>query len=317
MGGLFLHTVNPPSTGTVIELVFGLKNGDVRARANVRYTLPGKGMGLQFVQMQPTDRARLNQFLLQYSSAQAINDGKAAGSVPPTETSGAPEKHSDKTGGAPQFEREIGQLLELARQGTYYQLLGVSSESNDKQIKQSFYAFARKFHPDHHMEKKECLEPLRNLMATGTAAYKTLMNAKKRASYDARLAASGAFTLQRPKTASQNDLEDCILRAKELLRAQNYVGSIVWLRKCVDLAPDDPKYHALLARSLGMVPQYRSESIKHFEVAIELDPWNAAVYIQFSELYEEMDQKWKARPLYAKVLEIDPLNAVARERLSG
>src|ERR1700690_2949804 len=62
MGGLFLYTPNPPSKGSIIELLFDLKAGEVRARAIVRHrTL--KGMGVQFVQMQAADRARLNQFL--------------------------------------------------------------------------------------------------------------------------------------------------------------------------------------------------------------------------------------------------------------
>ena len=317
MGGLFLHTPNPPSTGSTIELVFDLKSGEVRARANVRRSLPGEGMGVQFVQMQPTDRARLNQFLLQYASERAAPDDKAASRIaPPAQTFAGSEKHPGEASDTLQFERELAQVLELARKGTYYQLLGVTSGSEGKHIKQSFYAFARKFHPDHHMAKKEWLEPLKELMATVTTAHKTLMDEQTRASYDAQLAASGAYSLRRAKSASQKTLEDCLDRATELLRAENYVGSVVWLRKCVDIAPDEGKYHALLARSLGEIPQYRNQSIEHFKRAIELDPWNVAVYVQFAELYEEMEQAWKARQLYSKVLEIDPLHPVARGRLA-
>jgi PilZ domain-containing protein len=71
LGGLFLATPNPLPLGTVFELLFDLKTGEVRARAVVRDSVPGKGMGVQFLQMQPADRARLNQFLSQYASAEA------------------------------------------------------------------------------------------------------------------------------------------------------------------------------------------------------------------------------------------------------
>ena len=67
MGGLFLHMVEPLPKGSMIELVFDLKCGSVRARATVRYSKPEQGIGVQFVQMQPTDRTRLNQFLLQWA----------------------------------------------------------------------------------------------------------------------------------------------------------------------------------------------------------------------------------------------------------
>jgi Flp pilus assembly protein TadD len=318
MGGLFLRTPNPPSRGSIIELVFDLKSGEVRARANVRYSRPGEGMGVQFVHMQPADRARLNQFLLQFTSAPTSPDGKVSSHVTSrAQTSASSEQHPGETPDTLPFEQEVEQVLELARNGTYYQLLGVTSESPGKQIKQNFYAIARKFHPDRHMAKTEWLEPLRELMATVTAAYQTLTDKQKRASYDAQLATSGAYTFHRDKTASQKILDDCFLRATELLRSKNYVGSLVWLRKCVDIAPDDAKYHALLARSLGKIPQYRNESVGHFERAIALDPLNIAVYVQLAELYEEMEQPLRARPLYSKILEIDPTHAMARGRLSG
>jgi hypothetical protein len=36
--------------------------------------------------------------------------------------------------------------------------------------------------------------------------------------------------------------------------------------------------------------------------------------VQLAELYEELQLPLKARPLYSMILEIDPLNAKARER---
>src|SRR5579872_3354768 len=68
MGGLFLHTPSPVAQGSVVELLFDLKNGEIRARAIVRHCHPGKGMGVQFMQMQPADRARLSQFLTNCSA---------------------------------------------------------------------------------------------------------------------------------------------------------------------------------------------------------------------------------------------------------
>lgn len=310
MGGIFLYTPDPPSPGSVIELLFDLKSGEVRARGIVRHSHPGRGMGVQFVQMQPADRARLNKFLSQFS-AESQTTGPTKKPSVKTATGPSAQAPGDST-----FERELRELLELARNGTHYQLLGISPDSSDKQIKRNFYAFAQKFHPDHHMEKKEYLEPLKQLMATVTDAYKTLSDDEKRSGYDAQLASTGAYSLRRVKSASQETLEECFAHANELLRAHNFVGSVVWLRKCVELAPDSAKYHKLLARSLGTIPQYRSEAIEQFSLAIELDPLDATVYVHLAELYEEMQQPWRAKSLYSKILEIDPLHAQARERLS-
>src|SRR6185437_4069107 len=72
LGGLFLHTPQPPSEGSVIELLFDLKGGEIRARAIVRHSNPGRGMGIQFIQMQPADRARLDTFLAYYKLEEEI-----------------------------------------------------------------------------------------------------------------------------------------------------------------------------------------------------------------------------------------------------
>lgn len=316
LGGLFLHTPTPLPLGAVVELLFDLKTGEIRARAIVRHSAPGKGMGVQFVQMQPADRARLNQFLEKYLAADMISAAGSAKPIPPQTPAGGSGAAAPKTPETVEFEREMVERLELARRGTYYQLLGLSPESSAKQIKQSFHLLARKFHPDYHMEKKEWLGPLKELMANATTAYKVLSDEHKRAAYDTQLAKSGAYQLRRTKTTSQDNLQECFQRATEYLRAKNFVGSVVWLRKCVEIAPEEAKYRALLARSLATIPQYRQEAIDEFQRAVELDPWNAVVLCELAELYEEMQMPSRARPLYAKILATDPRHSKARQRLT-
>ena len=309
LGGVYLNTLTPLAKGSTTDLIVGLSTGKICTRATVRRSLPGRGMGLQFVQMAPEDRARLNQFLLQQDAPHK------ASAVPPVSNSQLAISVAEEPTDPLLFERELKQLIEVAGKGTYYQLLAATPESPSKEIKKSYYAFARKFHPDHHMDKSEFIGPLKELMAVVTVAYNTLKDEQRRASYDRVLAASGAFNLQRGKTESQETVEECLNQANECLRAKNFVGSIVWLRKCVHRAPDEAKYHAMLARSLATIVAYRDESIEHFQKAIELDPWNTTAYFEFGELYEEMQLPWRARPLYSKVLEINPVHTKARERL--
>jgi curved DNA-binding protein CbpA len=218
--------------------------------------------------------------------------------------------------GLKQFDEEIHSFLKLATKATHYELLSVTAASTHAQIRQSFHALARKFHPDHHMGQSELVGLLQELMARLTEAYKTLSDSEKRAVYDKQLAEKGAFALGQSKTEVEETLDDCLIRAKQCLRAHNYPGSITWLRKCVELAPDVAKYHAILARSLAAVPQYRQEAVDQFKYAIELDGWNTSTYFQFAELYEVMQLPWRAVALYQKILEIDPEHSKATERLA-
>ena len=218
---------------------------------------------------------------------------------------------------AKKFEEEIRALLDLAGKSTYYELLGLSATSPPEQIKENFHRMARKFHPDRHMGHSEWLDLLQDLMARLTIAYKTLLDEPKRVAYDKQIAAAGAFTLGQDKTESEETVDECLTRAKQSLRAHNFAGSILWLRKCVEIAPDVAKHHAMLGRSLAAFPQYRQDAVRHFSMAIELDQWNTSTYFQFGELYEVMGLPWRAVPHYRRILEIDPEHAKAIERLAA
>ena len=231
----------------------------------------------------------------------------------PTREPEAPR--SEESGALKQFEQEMRKMLELTEKATYYEMLGVTATSPSAEVKQSFHKLARKFHPDRHMGQSDWIALLQELMSRLSAAYKTLMDEERRARYDKQLVTAGAFTLGQDKTESQETVDECLARAKENLRAHNFAGSILWLRKCVEIAPEVAKYHTMLARSLAAVPQYRQEAIGRFEKAIELDPWGTSAYFQLAELYEVMRLPWRATPLYRKILEIDPEHSKASARL--
>jgi len=216
-----------------------------------------------------------------------------------------------------QFEDEIRAILAAAAKGSYYDLLGVSATSSLEQVRESFHRMARKFHPDRHMGRSQVLGLLQDLMGRLTLAYKTLMVDQLRAAYDQEIAEAGAFTLGREKSQAQETVDDCLNHAKQALRAKNFAGSIFWLKKCVEAAPDVAKYHAMLARSLGAIPHYRKDAVHHFTVALQLDPYNTSACYQFGELYEVLGLPWRAVALYKRILEMDPQHAKAVERLAA
>jgi Flp pilus assembly protein TadD len=206
-------------------------------------------------------------------------------------------------------------LIALAETGTYYQLLGTSADSPRAMVRQSYYKIVRKFHPDHHMDHAEWIQPLHKLTEAVTVAYKTLTDEAARQKYDEHLASSRTFALGRPQSDSQRTAEDCLEKARECLKAQNSGGTILWLRKAAEIEPNSQKYHSLLARALSKVTPLRYEAIQHFEKALDLDPSNTTVRFQAATLCEEMKLPWRARDHYRKILEIDASNAKAQNRL--
>src|SRR5712664_1245770 len=63
LGGLFISTPEPPPAGEFIKLVLEIPGGEVRARALVCDSQPGKGMGIEFKAMGQDARARLNEVM--------------------------------------------------------------------------------------------------------------------------------------------------------------------------------------------------------------------------------------------------------------
>jgi len=68
LGGLFIAAARPAELGEGIKMVVQVPGGVVRARAMVRNSHPGKGMGVEFTSMKPEDRARLHRLVQQLLS---------------------------------------------------------------------------------------------------------------------------------------------------------------------------------------------------------------------------------------------------------
>jgi hypothetical protein len=328
LGGLFLKTPKPLAAGSAVELVIQVSPGtpgtDVRARAVVYNVKPGEGMGVKFVQMRGDDRLRLNQFLNTQMKTQKIEvEGSTKEALPPPpkevisseNNSASPnvlasEPASKMTAEADISEEELQRWLTLARTGTHYHLLGITSDSSREQVRQGFYVLARKFHPDRHMNRPEWKERLQQLMGAATKAYGTLSDDEERFSYNKQLASA-------KPTESQETVEESVKIAAACLRDQNVLGYIFWMQKCVDNAPTVAKYRVSLAMGLMLNERQCWEAVQQFEKAIELDPFNIATYLEFGALYEQMRLPRRAYALYSKILDLDSTHAVAKERLAS
>jgi hypothetical protein len=63
MGGLFIKTTDPPPVGEIVRVYFELPGGEVRARAVVKSSEQGSGMGIEFSSMGPEARGYLARLL--------------------------------------------------------------------------------------------------------------------------------------------------------------------------------------------------------------------------------------------------------------
>ena len=64
VGGVFVEARTLLPVGARTRLRFHLGNREVATTAEVRYTSPGIGMGLRFLDLQPADRASILAFVI-------------------------------------------------------------------------------------------------------------------------------------------------------------------------------------------------------------------------------------------------------------
>jgi curved DNA-binding protein CbpA len=355
LGGLFLHTANPPSNGSMLEVLFDIAIGSqVRARAVVRNSVPGKGMGVKFVHMQAEDRSRLNKFLKTQLEAGNIQEDLTAEQPKPESEKGAVQSN-----GARATETEAPKVVPAAPLPPETVEVGGQPAADSVQTSPSepIQAEEALSEDDSVVSEEELARYLalseksnhyQLLGVTSDAGYRDI----KRGFYalarkfhpDRHMAhpewvkplqqLMGAITeaynilsdetkrgnydrkLMHHQTEAQETIEECVKLAANAQRDENREGAIFWMRKCVAMAPDVAKYRVSLASSLALLPHHRREAVEQFQRAIQLDYWNTEAYLQCGELYEKMQLPWRAATLYSKILEFDTGHVLARHGLA-
>jgi PilZ domain len=71
VGGMFIATPTPLSTGTVLPVLLSVPEGEIRGRATVRNVIPAEGMGVQFTEINAENQARLDKLVARLLMAES------------------------------------------------------------------------------------------------------------------------------------------------------------------------------------------------------------------------------------------------------
>ncbi|MGH9968689.1 MAG: DUF4388 domain-containing protein [Pyrinomonadaceae bacterium] len=226
-------------------------------------------------------------------------------------------------------------LARLDNATNHYEVLDVSTTAPSEKIKSSYYALARSYHPDRfHLQSAELLHGhIESAFARITQAYETLTDARRRAGYDAKLAAEEKarhFAQSAPKasqdsrrakdagfTASASDeLERAEKAFKEgfaaLQQGQAKIA-ITNLAAAARAAPKDARYRAYYGRALAADESKRRLAESELQAAVKLDPGNASYHVMLAELYCDLGLFRRAEGELERAVSTDPNNADAQK----
>jgi curved DNA-binding protein CbpA len=198
----------------------------------------------------------------------------------------------------------------------YYELFNLKNTAIFNEIKDVYYQYAKKFHPDRFGDAPdpELREKANFVFASINKAFEILSNEEKRREYDTK----GYKEIQNMDKISENLIEKANLyyrKAKTLYSQQRFREAYGLLEEAVRNDASKASYFLLLGMSQSNIPTLRRVAEKNFQKVVEMEPWNAEPLVALGLLFlaEKLDKR--AEGFFRKALAIDPDHEVALSKI--
>ncbi len=198
----------------------------------------------------------------------------------------------------------------------YYELFNLKNTVSFNEIKDAYYQFAKKFHPDRFGDTHdpELKEKANFVFSRINKAFEVLSDEGKRREYDMK----GYKEIQNQDKTSENLIEKGNLfyrKARVLYSQKKFLEAASFLEEAVRNDGNKAPYFLLLGMSQANVPNLRRRAEKNLHKVIEMEPWNAEPLVSLGLLFlsEKLDKR--AEGFFRKALAIDPDNEVALNKL--
>jgi len=231
-------------------------------------------------------------------------------------------------------QAELKALFVRAVGGTHYEVLGIGHLAEPADIKHSYHALAKRFHPDrfHRGVDDGLRSRIEQAFTKISQAYEVLADADTRAAYDLMLNAGTTQTAANSShgssvnrsessggntsTAAQQSAEESFQRGLAALRQGDHLRAAEHLGKAAQSEPNQPRYRAHYGQALSTIAATRRQAEAELQAAIALDPRNAGYRVMLAELYRSIGLQRKAVVELERALAADSQHPDARRLLS-
>ena len=235
---------------------------------------------------------------------------------------------------------------------TYYQVLGIPRDADQREIKRAYHRLARELHPD-KADSSEKARDVEQRFAVVSTAYNVLKDQGQRTKYDQTTFGSkdGGGQSGAPKTATAAVMsaprnvpkaksgqkkkggsarasagltagraaiaQKAYVKGLQLIKAKNFAKAAEFFEAAIKNNDQEANYHARLGDSLIQAKKSASKAIDAAQRAIELDQYNLDFKFNLAQIYEAIGSKSNAIKLYHEILKWDAENKMAQQLLRG
>ena len=220
---------------------------------------------------------------------------------------------------------EILEAFEAHERGTHFDVLGITRDATEAEVKEAYFRLAKRFHPDVHHDP--ALADLRDkieaiFMGLGEA-YEVLRNPRIRAKYECELGPAPGEP--RPEVRAFDPAQEARLAAEAIRRAarsladEKYWEAIQILEPAVLRAEgrDRQEGRLLLARSYMKNVNWMKQAEELLLGLLGEDPGNVGALLVLAQIYRDRGFRTRATTTLRRVLELAPDNREAHEQLAA
>jgi tetratricopeptide (TPR) repeat protein len=231
---------------------------------------------------------------------------------------------------------EIVEAHAALKTRTHFEVLGVSRDATEGQVKEAYFRMAKRFHPDvHHAPALSDLrDKLEAVFIRLGDAYEVLRNPRIRASYEkaldaraprvetapARPAAAAEAPAPAPDPAQEiRQAEEAIRKASRSIVAEKYWEAIQLLEPAVGRVEGKAKNtgRVLLAKAYMKNPNWVKQGEELLLSVVQDDPKNVEAYLLLGTIYKGSGLRSRALNMFRKVLDLQPEHEEALAQLSA
>ncbi len=249
--------------------------------------------------------------------------GKEPEALPDTET---PQPEAMKL---PELHLSLEEYLaRIEKSETLYDILGISEQAVQGDIKNAYFAMAKLFHPDRfHREESVKLRRIQVAFTKIANAYETLKTEESRENYNYKVRKELEYREKRraatkadPTIAVEDNNQaeqglDSFEQAMDAINAEEFAAAAGHLSRAVHYSPQNALFHAYFGFALSQLEKQHHKAEASLQQAVRLDPKNPKIRMMLVEFFVEMKMAKRAEGELKRFLDLVPGNKEATKML--